>query len=341
MCRYLKFISMIVAILPLFVGTYTYSQDSSITEVKSVKVSNSIFFDEIQINGSVQANESVKITSVVQEKIKKIKFKEGSLVSRGSVLVELFNEEETAVLKQAKAELEESVLNYERTQKLANEGNASQALLDKRLKEKKKLEGKVEEILAQIRDLTISAPFDGIISTKNFSEGSFVKPGDIIANLYDIDSVKIEVFVPEKYANMINKEKNITVNSLGNKDKDFSGYVYAIDPYIDSETRTFRLIGLIKNNKNYILKPGMMVNVKIVLDSREALTIPEGSIVPESNNTFVYIINKNSKAIKTKVKTGKRKDGLIEITNGLTKDSLVIYEGTNKIKSGSKVKSIQ
>ena len=332
---------MIVAILPLFVGTYTYSQDSSITEVKSVKVSNSIFFDEIQINGSVQANESVKITSVVQEKIKKIKFKEGSLVSRGSVLVELFNEEETAVLKQAKAELEESVLNYERTQKLANEGNASQALLDKRLKEKKKLEGKVEEILAQIRDLTISAPFDGIISTKNFSEGSFVKPGDIIANLYDIDSVKIEVFVPEKYANMINKEKNITVNSLGNKDKDFSGYVYAIDPYIDSETRTFRLIGLIKNNKNYILKPGMMVNVKIVLDSREALTIPEGSIVPESNNTFVYIINKNSKAIKTKVKTGKRKDGLIEITNGLTKDSLVIYEGTNKIKSGSKVKSIQ
>lgn len=341
MCRHLKFISTIIVTSFLFVATFTYTQDTNITEVKSVKVSNSIFFDEIEINGSVQANESVKITSVVQEKIKSIKFKEGSLVSKGSVLVELFNEEESAVLKQAKAELEESVLNYERTQKLTKEGNASQALLDKRLKEKKKLEGKVEEILAQIRDLTISAPFDGIISTKNFSEGSFVEPGDIIANLYDIDSVKIEVFVPEKYVNMINKEKNITVNSLGNKDKNFYGYVYAIDPYIDSETRTFRLIGLIKNNKDYNLKPGMMVNVKIVLDSRKALTVPEGSIVPESNETFVYIINKNSKAIKTKVKTGKRKDGLIEITNGVTEDSLVIYEGTNKIKSGSKVKSIQ
>lgn len=341
MCKCLKFISIIIVTFFLFSGTYSYTQDSIITEVKSVKVSNSIFVDEIKINGSVQANESVKITSVVQEKIKNIKFKEGSIVSKGSVLVELFNDEEMAVLKQAKAEFEESVLNYERTQKLTKEGNASQALLDKRLKEKKKLEGKVEEILAQIRDLTISAPFDGVISTKNFSEGSFVKPGDIIANLYDIDSVKIEVFVPEKYSNIINKDRNITVNSLGNNGRNFSGYVYAIDPYIDTETRTFRLIGLIENNEDYILKPGMMVNVKIVLDSRKALSVPEGSIVPESNDTFVYIINKNSKAIKTKVKTGKRKDGLIEITNGITEDSLVIYEGTNKIKSGSKVKSIQ
>ena len=137
MCRHLKFISTIIVTSFLFVATFTYTQDSNITEVKSVKVSNSIFFDEIEINGSVQANESVKITSVVQEKIKSIKFKEGSLVSKGSVLVELFNEEESAVLKQAKAELEESVLNYERTQKLTKEGNASQALLDKRLKEKK------------------------------------------------------------------------------------------------------------------------------------------------------------------------------------------------------------
>ena len=58
----------------------------------------------------------------------------------------------------------------------------------------------------------------------------------------------------------------------------------AIDPYIDTETRTFKLVGLIKNNKNNILKPGMMVNVKIILNSREVLSVPEGSIIPEANN---------------------------------------------------------
>lgn len=336
----LKLLINLIVFLLIAVAVDSYSENLKITEVKSIKVSNSIFFDEIEINGSVQANESVKITSVVQEKIKKINFKEGSFVTKGSILVELYNEEENAVLKQVKAELQESNLNFKRTQKLAEDGNASQALLDRRLKEKTKLEGRVEEIMAKIKDLQITAPFDGIISTKNFSDGSFIQPGEVIANLYDINSVKIEVFVPEKYVNFIDKNKKLVVKNLGTINKEFSGYVFAIDPYIDTETRTFKLVGLIKNNKNYILKPGMMVNVKIILNSREVLSVPEGSIIPEADNTYVFIIDKDSRAVKVKVKTGKRKNGFIEIKDGIKEDSLVIYEGTNKVKSGTKVKSI-
>ena len=84
----------------------------------------------------------------------------------------------------------------------------------------------------------------------------------------------------------------------------------------------------------------MMVNVKIILNSREVLSVPEGSIIPEANNTYVFIIDKDSRAVKVKVKTGKRKNGFIEIKDGIKEDSLVIYEGTNKVKSGTKVKSI-
>ena len=336
----LKLLISFTVFLLITIAVNSFSEDLKITEVKSIKVSNSIFFDEIEINGSVQANESVKITSVVQEKIKKINFKEGSFVTKGSILVELYNEEENAVLKQVKAELQESNLNFKRTQKLAEEGNASQALLDRRLKEKTKLEGRVEEIMAKIKDLQITAPFDGIISTENFSDGSFIQPGEVIANLYDINSVKIEVFVPEKYVNFIDKNKKLVVKNLGTINKEFSGYVFAIDPYIDTETRTFKLVGLIKNNKNNILKPGMMVNVKIILNSREVLSVPEGSIIPEANNTYVFIIDKDSRAVKVKVKTGKRKNGFIEIKDGIKENSLVIYEGTNKVKSGTKVKSI-
>ena len=143
-----------------------------------------------------------------------------------------------------------------------------------------------------------------------------------------------------KKTELIKPKKKIVVQSIGKVTKDFSGFVYAIDPYIDTETRTFKLIGLIKNNKNFSLKPGMMVNVKIILDSRNALTVPEGSIIPEDENTYVYIINQKSRAIKKQVQTGRRKDGLIEITGGIAENTLVIYEGTNKIKPGVIVKTV-
>ena len=307
-----------------------------IIEIKSINVEKEKIFDELNLTGTLKANENVDITSVVSEKIKVIKFKEGSFVKKNQVLVELEDHEEKALLKQVEAELDEAKLNFSRTKKLVKEGNASQAMLDKRLKEKKKYEGQYEEVVAKINDRIIKTPFDGMISTKNFSVGSFVKPGDVITSLYDIRKIKVDLYIPEIYTQKIKNNQPFKLSILSGDEITYDGKIYAIDPFINKKTRNFKASGIINRNDKLILRPGMMAEIKISLDERNVFTVPEGSIIQENEKTFVYLI-KDSFSYKKEVKIGERKKGLVEIVRGLNTGDKVVYEGTNKIKDGSKI----
>ena len=84
----------------------------------------------------------------------------------------------------------------------------------------------------------------------------------------------------------------------------------------------------------------MMSNIELKLKSREIFVVPEGAIIPEDEKSFLYVF-KDKKALKRQVKTGKRKNGSIEIISGINQDNLVVYEGTNKIRNGSEVSVVK
>ena len=300
----------------LFFFFYTNSFSSDFIKVGAQKPITEEVKDSIEIPASIIANESVLITSVVSEKIKKIHFKEGSFVKKGKLLIELKDDEEQAKLFQVSAELEEAELNYDRALKLSKNGNISQSTLDNRMMTKKKLQGKIAEIKAQIDDLKIIAPFDGFTSIRN---------------------LKVLAFVPESFTNKIsiNYPKNLELNS--ELKKKIIGKIIVIDPVIDKKSRTFRIVGKIKNEKN-IIKPGMMVNLEIPLAIRNSLTIRENAILSQDDLSYVYVVGDKNKVFKKKVTVGVRKNGMVEILDGLNKNDLVIYEGINKIKVGSIVK---
>ena len=119
--------------------------NSSLPQVKVKKAEFVNIKNQIELTGSIRANESIEVTSVISEKIKKINFLEGEYVKEGEILIVFENDQEKAELKQVKAELDEANLNFERAKKLVEEGNASQSMLDKRVMRKKKLEGKYED----------------------------------------------------------------------------------------------------------------------------------------------------------------------------------------------------
>jgi len=325
----------IICLIFFFISNTVYSQQ--IITVGANIPTTKIVEDSLNLPASVIANESVKITSVVSEKIKKIFFQEGKFVKKGQLLVELVDLEEQAVLKQFDAELDEANLNYERAKKLMSKGNVSQAILDNRVMIRKKLIGKIEEIKAKIEDLKIRAPFNGVTSVRNFSEGSFIKPGDIITELYDTKKLKIQAFVPESFITKLKEDNNFIVTSDLIKDLNISGKVSVIDPLIDTKTRTFKILGKIMNNNN-IIRPGMMVKLKLLFEKRETLLIRENSVFNQDDINFVYLVNKNKKIEKKKIKVGLKFDGMIEIKDGIKADDLIVYGGINKIKNGVEVK---
>ena len=293
--------------------------------------------DTLELPGSVLANESVKITSVVSEKIDRILFEEGMFVKKNQLLIELLDNEEKAILNQVNAELEEANTNYNRALKLSEKGNISQSTLDNRLMIKKKLSGKINEITALLEDHRIIAPFDGVTGIRNFSEGSFVKPGDIITELHDIKTLKVQVYVPEGFSNKIQKGDIFLLDKSNNIPKNTRGKIYVIDPIIDKNTRSFRVMGKIENSKNKI-KPGMMVNLKIPLDERKSLVVRENSIINEDDISYVFLVDKDNKIVKKKVKLGIRNNGMVEIIEGLKFNDVVVFEGINNIQEGSLVK---
>ena len=114
------------------------SQENSKIFVGIEKPVQKVVSDNLIIPGVIMANESVNITTVVSEKIKKINFEEGKFVKKGDVLVELVDFEENAILEQYKAEIEEAEINYQRALQLSKKGNISNSLLENRLMKKKK-----------------------------------------------------------------------------------------------------------------------------------------------------------------------------------------------------------
>ncbi len=314
----------------------SYSYSNSIIYVGAEKPEKKFISSSIKIPATVLANESVEITSVVSEKIKKILFKEGNFVKKGQLLVELIDNEEIATLDQINAELEEANLNYERALKLLSKGNISQSILDNRLMIKKRLVSKVSQIQAQIDDLKIKAPFDGYTSIRNFSEGALLKPGDVITNLYDISTLRIQAFVSENYVSEIKNKSKFYIELDLNEKVNLSGKISVVDPLIDKRTRTFKIVGKIKNFNNQI-KPGMMVKLTIPLASRNATLVKEGAIFNEDDISYVYTVL-NNQIKKKRIKIGIREKGMVEILNGINLNDLVVFEGINKIKQGSQVK---
>ena len=283
----------------IFFLFYSDSFSQQIITVVAQPPEKKVTNDILKLPAKILANEKVQITSVVSEKIKKITFNEGKFVKKNQVLIELFDDEEQAIKKQIVAEVKEAQLNYERANKLFSKGNISQTILDNRLMLKDKLNAKLDEINAKINDLKILAPFDGITSVKNYSEGSLVKPGEVITTLYDIQNLKIQANIPEKFIYKINDKTIFSLRSSIDGDVSVKGKVSIIDPLIDDETRTFKIIGIIKNIDN-LLKPGLMVNLNFYFKDRESFFIRENAVFNQDNISYVYLVDKKKYSFKKK-----------------------------------------
>ncbi|MEE2695032.1 MAG: efflux RND transporter periplasmic adaptor subunit [Pseudomonadota bacterium] len=329
-----KFVQIFFLLL-IFPFQSTFSENFILISAEKTKVNE--IYDDLELPATVLSNESIEVTSVVSDKIKKILFKEGKFVKKNQLLVELIDNEEQAILKQILAELEEAEINYERALKLSLKGNISQSALDKRLMTKKKLAGKIEEIKARIEDLKIKAPFDGYTGVRNFSEGSFIKPGDVITKLYDTKTLKIQAFAPENFSQQIKIGLPFNIEFNFKSPMNIDGEISVVDPVIDNKTRTFRIIGQIRNTENKI-KPGMMANIKIPLEKRLAFLVKEGSILSQDDISYVYVIVNKNEISQKRVKTGIRNNGMIEVIEGIDNEDLIVYEGINKIQKGSKIR---
>jgi len=190
-------------------------------------------------------------------------------------------------------------------------------------------------INAQINKTEIRAPFSGIIGLKFVSVGSYISPDTRIASLQEIDPIKIDFSVPERYISRVSvgDQINFTVQGV---DSTFTGEVYAIEPRINTETRTLQ-IRAISGNSGQLLFPGAFANITLILEEIDnALMIPSISIIPGLNTQKVFVVEDGVVAEKF-IRSGIRNSEKVQVVEGLQRGDTVLTTGLLQVRPGMQV----
>ncbi len=196
------------------------------------------------------------------------------------------------------------------------------------------------DVIADLKNRKIIAQFDGVIGKRQFSEDLEVSKSSILINLEDNSSIYCDVDIPEIFVPFIKVGLPVDIKFSGYKDKIYKGNVDSFASRISEETRSLAARIKMDNLSGEIL-PGSFLEISIKYDVRESLSIPDTSTVVEGENVFIYRVDEQNKVLKTKITTGDRYVGFVEVLNGLNSGDKIVAEGTKKVRPNLTIRPIE
>jgi membrane fusion protein (multidrug efflux system) len=297
------------------------------------------FTDEIRVLGVARGRRSVNITSSTSQLITRVLFTDGQRVAAGTPLVELQAREEDAGIIEARARVDQAQRQYDRFKTLADRGIAPRVTAEDAETALASARASLSAAQARRGDRLIRAPFAGVLGLSSVTAGTYISPGSVITTLDDIDVVRVDFPVPERYLGVLRTGAPISARIDAYGDETFSGRIALIDTRVNEQTRSVTARAEIPNPGARI-RPGMAVRVAIQEGVRTAPAVPEGAVQYEGEGAFVYRIARGERgavAQRVEVKTGAVEGGFVEILSGLDAGDRVVGSGLNRIQPGAPV----
>jgi len=290
----------------------------------------------IEAGGTLLANESAELRPETAGRITQLNINEGAFVSKGTLLLKLFDDDLKANLSRLKSEEEIALAQEKRQKELLKIQGISQAEYDIIFNQINTIKSEIDIINAQLRKTEIRAPFDGFIGMRNVSIGSYISPTDIVSRIVDSRKIKIDFSIPEQYQANINKGDSIQFRVNGLKDK-YNAVVYAIDPTINPETRNINVRAIFDNSKKS-LSPGTFATVNYnVVNRANSIVIPSQAVIPEARRQKVVKI-KGGLAQFEDIETGYRDKDNVEVISGVESGDTIVLTGIMSLRAGMPVK---
>lgn len=303
-------------------------------EAQPVRVGNAQ--RQVQAIGTLRSNESVILRPLVAGRIAEINIVEGQVARRGEVLVQLDQSVERAELAQAEAQTALARANFDRAQDLAARGVGTQRALDEARSSLRQVEATIQLMRARLQRLAIEAPFDGVLGLRRVSVGDYVAPGAELINIEMIDPLKLDFRVPEQFVAGVHAGQVVQVQVDAFPNRAFQGRVLAIDPLVDINGRAIVIRAVIPNADG-ALRPGLFARVNLTLAEREnAIFVPEAAIVPMGERTMVFRVVEG-RAQPAVIQLGQRRNGEVEVREGLNPGDVVVVAGQMRLREGAAV----
>ncbi len=295
--------------------------------------------DDITAIGSLLSDASVDIAPETSGRVVDINFADGDRVEQGAILFRFDGELISATVADAESKLALAESNFRRNEALLKSKNIAQSAYDQSATELSLARSALDLARVLKNKLEIRAPFSGTLGFRQVSTGAYVTAGTPLVHLEKIDRLKVSFSVPELQFSRLSTGQNVAVTADAVAGETFTATIAAIDPLVEVSGRALRVQALL-DNAALKLRPGMLIRVTVQGPSREAVTVPEAAIVPRGNDSIVFLAEED-KATETKVRTGKRADGTVEIIEGIKPGSKVVTAGNTRLSNGSAIQIVK
>jgi membrane fusion protein (multidrug efflux system) len=285
--------------------------------------------------GEIVSAESVEITSTTPATIEKLLFRDGQEVKQGDPLVQMDRRVASTLLQNSESQLNLARQTLARTQGLYSKALRTQADLQRDTAALASAQADYDSKKTSLEVLTITAPFDGVLSERVASAGAFINPGQPIVRLQSNKKLQLRFKVPQYLLNsvMVGQAVRVSSNVTGGV---LETRVSQIDAVLASDTRLLALQADITDPIGK-LRAGTFVRVELVLSARDnAVLVPENAVNRALSGDFVFVAD-GGKAQRRAVTTGETKEGLTEILEGLGPGEKVITDGQFKLEDGGSI----
>jgi membrane fusion protein (multidrug efflux system) len=320
--------------------------------VQTTRVERRRIAATIGATGTLIAPEAVTITTEANGRVAAIRFEEGDRVGRGDLLVVLERDEDQARVREAEARVVQIRRQVARQRELYEQGFVSAG-------EVERTEAALEEAKAALAiarealdERGIEAPFAGVTGRRLVSPGAFLEAGSPITRLTQMHPLDLLFEVPGRQLGGLRLGLEVRATTPAYPDVVFTGDLTFIGTELDAGTRTLPLEATLPN-PDARLRPGMFMDVTLVLGEHETLTVPESAVINQGPSQLVYRLEGRERGpgsgdgegsdggprvSRQPVKTGVRRDGWVEIRSGLAAGDRVVTRGQAVLSDGMAVR---
>jgi membrane fusion protein (multidrug efflux system) len=251
------------------------------------------------------------------------------------VLAKLFDGDLQAQLRKDQVQLQLNQKNEERQRQLLNIGGISRADYDVSILNVSTVRADMQVMQANIAKTVIRAPFSGKMGFKNISIGAYVSPSTVVTTIRQLNKLKLEFSIPEKYTSLVTLGHFVSFKVEGSPRK-YSAKVIATESSITEANRALKVRAEVDDVDKYITA-GSFANVNFDLGSNnQALMIPTQAIIPGARDKKIIVSRKGVATFQT-VTTGTRDSANVQIVTGLAVGDTVITTGILQLKPGNKI----
>lgn len=293
----------------------------------------------IEAVGTSLARRSIEVVPLTTGRVRAIAFRAGDRVAAGEVLVELDKEIERADLAQAEATLTQTRQALERARTLRAKNHVSQATVEDLTSKAATAAAALDRARRKLADRSIRAPFPGVVGINRVDVGARVDDTTVITTLDDLAQIDIEFSIPEQFYSQVAVGQSAEATSASFPGRTFQGKVTAVDSRVDAASRSFK-VRVTVPNPDFVLPAGMFMLVRLTLESRIGVAVPEEAIVPEAGAAYVYVVE-DGKARRRKVIVGVRDVGVAEVRKGLSAGEQVVTKGFASLRNGIPVRVVR